>query len=211
MSVLLDIQDVEAGYRSNMTPVIDGVSFRAERGAALILIGKNGSGKSTLLRGLAGDPQVYCRGRVMFQGQAAVCDPHWWRRRSVLWIPQQGGTFEDLSVRENLELSVRWAGARRVDAALELFPDLSKLLARKAAHLSGGERRMLELAIITFLDSPAALFIDEPTAPLSLQNTTRFLRYVETLLDNGTAVVLATHKEELGTRAHEVVHIGGGA
>lgn len=202
---------MEAGYKSDRIPVIDKVSFRAERGSALILIGRNGSGKSTLLRALAGDPQVYLRGTVRFQGRTAVCDPHWWQQRSVLWIPQQGGAFEDLSVRENLELSSRWAGGRRIDAALELFPDLSKLLTRKAAHLSGGERRMLELAVVTFLVAPTALFIDEPTAPLSWQNSARFLKYVETLLDNGTAVILATHKDELGTRAHEVVQIGGEA
>jgi urea transport system ATP-binding protein len=209
LSALLDIEDVKAGYKSDMIPVIDKVSFRAERGTALILIGKNGSGKSTLLRALAGDPQVYFRGRVRFQGQTAVCKPHWWQKRSVLWIPQQGGSFEDLSVRENLVLAANWAGAPRIDAALQLFPDLSNLLMRKAAHLSGGERRMLELAVVTFLTSPAAIFIDEPTAPLSSQNSARFLKHVETLLDNGTAIILATHKDELGSRAHEVVYIGG--
>ena len=195
MSALLDIEDGEAGYKADLIPVVDKVSFRAEHGTALILVGRNGSGKSTLLRALAGDPQVYFRGRVRFRGQTAKCNPHWWQKRSVLWIPQQGGAFEDLSVRENLELAAQWAGGQRIDAALELFPDLSNLLMRKAAHLSGGERRMLELAVVTFLVSPTALFIDEPTAPLSLQNSIRFLKYVEALLDNGTAVILATHKD----------------
>lgn len=208
MSVVLEITDIEAGYQSDLVPVIKKVSFRAERGAVVTLIGKNGSGKSTLLRGLAGDPQVYLRGEVRFQGYLMKRNPHWWRQHSVLWIPQQGGAFEELSVNENLKLSAHWAGAQRIDAALQLFPDLEKLLTRKAMYLSGGERRMLELAIVTFVSLPTALLIDEPTAALSLRNATRFLEYVNTLLDNGTTVVLASHQEELSTRANQIVHIG---
>jgi ABC-type branched-subunit amino acid transport system ATPase component len=126
----------------------------------------------------------------------------------VLWIPQQEGAFEDLSVRENLALAAKWAGARTIDAALDLFPDLSRLLARKAKHLSGGERRMVELAVVTFLDLPAMLLADEPTAPLSSQNSIRFMTFVENLLDRGTAVIIATHNDEFASRKHQLLSFG---
>ena len=97
--------------------------------------------------------------------------------------------------------------ADSVARAYDLFPDLVTLACRKAMHLSGGERRMLELAVVALPDAPTLLLLDEPTAALSSENTERFVAFVRRSLEGGTAVVIATHKHDFREVKHRMVQL----
>jgi branched-chain amino acid transport system ATP-binding protein len=122
---------------------LHGVSLTIAQGEVTAVLGRNGAGKSTLLRAVAG----YLRtssGRIRWQGADITRAPI--RRRAaagVMLIPDEGGVFRTLTVRENLDL---FAAGRDLAPALDAFADLSTLARRRAALLSGGEQQMLALS-----------------------------------------------------------------
>jgi branched-chain amino acid transport system ATP-binding protein len=124
---------------------LHGVSLTIEPGEVTTLVGRNGAGKSTLLRTVAGNLRP-SSGRILWQGTDITRAPLSRRAAAgVMLIPDEGGVFRSLSVRENLEL---FAGRSHADLApaLEAFPDLRALSRRRAALLSGGEQQMLALS-----------------------------------------------------------------
>jgi ABC-2 type transport system ATP-binding protein len=160
---------------------------------ALALVGPNGAGKSTLLALLAGALEP-SGGRV--ERAAGV---------RVGWVPQRPAYYDRLTARENLSLFARLEGeadpAKLVERLLALFdvpPD------RPAATLSVGNRQRLNVAV-AFLGSPQVLLLDEPTAALDPGQRQRLWRTVETVREEGGAVVFATQNvEEIGAYASRV-------
>jgi len=122
---------------------LHGVSLGFAEGEVTAVLGRNGAGKSTLLRAVAG----YLRassGRVRWL-DSDITRSSVGRRAAagVMLIPDEGGVFRSLTVRENLDL---FAAGRDLAPALEAFPDLSTLSRRRVALLSGGEQQMLALS-----------------------------------------------------------------
>ena len=122
---------------------LHGVSLGFSQGEVTAVLGRNGAGKSTLLRAVAG----YLRpssGRVLWQGSDITRSSIGRRAAAgVMLIPDEGGVFRTLSVRENLEL---FAAGGDLTPAYDAFPDLRGLARRRAALLSGGEQQMLALS-----------------------------------------------------------------
>ncbi|MFL6112005.1 MAG: ABC transporter ATP-binding protein [Catenulispora sp.] len=122
---------------------LHGVSLTVEPGEVTAILGRNGAGKSTLLRTIDG----YLRpasGRVLWQGSDFTRAPIGRRAAAgLMLIPDDGGVFRTLTVRENLEL---FAAGADPAPAFEAFPDLIALSRRRAALLSGGEQQMLALS-----------------------------------------------------------------
>jgi len=115
----------------------------------------------------------------------------------VRWIPQAGSSFSELSVRENLELAAQAEGAANINGAIELFPAIESLLSRQVRHLSSGERKMTDLAVLAFLSEATLFWLDEPVASLSQYNAERFERFLGECVTAGTSVLLATHVRNL--------------
>ena len=160
--------DLVAGYDSS--PVLHGVSISVEPGEVVSIVGPNGSGKSTLLKGVVGLVQVLS-GAVLVGDQ----DVTGWRseriaRIGVGYVPQVDDVFAPLSVRENLEMGGYLLASREVAGAIErvlgVFPQLARMLGRRAGKLSGGERKMLAMGRALMLQ-PALVVLDEPTANLA--------------------------------------------
>jgi branched-chain amino acid transport system ATP-binding protein len=183
---------------------LHGVSLDFAEGEVTAVLGRNGAGKSTLLRAVAG----YLRtssGRIHWQGsditRASV------GRRSaagVMLIPDEGGVFRSLTVRENLDL---FAAGRDLAPALEAFPDLSTLSRRRVGLLSGGEQQMLALSR-ALLAPWRLLLVDELSHGLAPVLATRLYTVLSTLAaaHPDRAVVLAEpHPREalaLADRVH---------
>jgi branched-chain amino acid transport system ATP-binding protein len=183
---------------------LHGVSLDFAEGEVTAVLGRNGAGKSTLLRAVAG----YLRtssGRIHWQGsditRASV------GRRSaagVMLIPDEGGVFRSLTVRENLDL---FAAGRDLAPALEAFPDLSTLSRRRVGLLSGGEQQMLALSR-ALLAPWRLLLVDELSHGLAPVLATRLYTVLGTLAaaHPDRAVVLAEpHPREalaLADRVH---------
>jgi branched-chain amino acid transport system ATP-binding protein len=145
---LLEVEDLSATYGS--VRALSGVSFSVEKGAVLAVLGTNGAGKSTLARSLAG--LVPHGGRIRVGGKdLSRAAPHRRRREGLAYLPEQRGVFPDLSVIDNLRMSVRIEPSkaereRRMEAALDMFPALIQRKKQIAGTLSGGEQQMLALA-----------------------------------------------------------------
>ena len=165
---MLRTDALDAGYGAHL--VIKGVSISVGPGVILCLLGPNGAGKSTFLKALVGIARCSA-GRVVL-GDVDVTNERTevLATRGIAFVPQLDDVFGPLSVRENLEMGgyllPRPALRARVESILDEFPTLAPLAARRAATLSGGERKLLAAARALMLES-RFLLVDEPTAALS--------------------------------------------
>ncbi|MFF9897451.1 ABC transporter ATP-binding protein [Streptomyces longispororuber] len=152
-----------ARVRYGPLEALHGVSLAAPAPGLTVLLGRNGSGRTTALRALAGAVPL-SGGAVVWDGADVTrLRAHERARRGLCFVPDRQAVFGTLTVRENLEL----AHARGdVTAALEAYPELRPLLARRAGTLSGGEQRMLALSR-ALLSGARAVLADEPTQGMS--------------------------------------------
>jgi branched-chain amino acid transport system ATP-binding protein len=165
---LLAVRNLSAGY--GPITVLRDVSFSVEQGEICVILGSNGAGKTTTLRALSGFlPRL---GSIRFAGRDVTkTAPDAIARAGLGHVPQGRGTFNDLSVDDNLKLgAVRRRSAAGVardrDLVLGLFPRLGERLRQLAGHLSGGEQQMLAIAR-ALLAEPKLLLLDEPSLGLS--------------------------------------------
>lgn len=159
---MLEIENLQTGY--GRTQVISGVSLTIPDGAVVSVLGHNGAGKTTLLRAVVGLLKPMA-GRICLDGEdISALPPRRRVERGMAYVPQGQQSFGQLSVMENLQLVAdgRRNGAERVAEALDMFPALRPLLARRAGLLSGGQRQQLAIARALITD-PRLLILDEPT------------------------------------------------
>jgi len=161
-------EDITAGY--NGSPVVHGVSISVAPGEVVSIVGPNGSGKSTLLKSLVGIVEVMSGRVTVGDTEVTGWAPEEVVRAGVGYVPQVDDVFGPLTVRENLEMGgylLRPVDVgRRVEHVLELFPQLERMLRRRASKLSGGERKMLAMGRALMLE-PNIVVLDEPTANLA--------------------------------------------
>jgi branched-chain amino acid transport system ATP-binding protein len=177
---LLSVEDAHTYY--GQSHILEGISLYVEAGENVALIGRNGVGKTTTLRTVMGltPPR---EGSVRVRGEDVTGHPtHEIARRGVGWIPEDRRMFAQLSVQENLRVSVRETD--RIDAKLDrayaVFPDLAEMKGRKAGNLSGGQQQMLAIARGLVGDNDL-LLVDEPSeglAPLIVETVAEALRDV---------------------------------
>lgn len=154
----VSLRHARVGY--GPVEALHGVTLAAGPGLTLVL-GRNGSGRTTALRALAGTARL-SSGTVVWDGVDVTRVPAYERaRRGMCLVPERRAVFGTLTVRENLELA-----ARSWEAALDAYPPLEALLARRADTLSGGERRMLALSR-AFLARARVVLVDEPAQGMS--------------------------------------------
>jgi drug efflux transport system ATP-binding protein len=144
---------------------LDGVSASAARGAVTGLIGPDGAGKTTLMRLVAGLLRVDS-GRIAVFGIDVGRDPLAVQGR-LAYMPQCFGLYEDLTVRENLDLYADLQGVAPEErparyGELLHMTGLGPFTARLAGRLSGGMKQKLGLAC-TLVRPPELLLLDEPT------------------------------------------------
>ncbi len=177
------------------------VSFDIPRGSFVGILGPSGAGKSTLLNCLAG----YIRpghGRLLFDGSRSVFEgDNLDSYRSLLgYVTQDDVLYVDLTGRENLtfaaQLRLGSPGAARVPKAVQqaltevgLEADAEK----RAANLSGGQRKRLSVAI-ELLKRPRLLLLDEPSSGLDPASAAHEMEQLRTLASQGTTVVCTTHQ-----------------
>jgi ABC-2 type transport system ATP-binding protein len=173
---------------------LDGISLTVPTGSLLGVIGPSGAGKTTAIRILTGGLRP-TSGMVRVLGQ----DPQRFDRRTrarIGYMPQLFSLYPDLTAGENLDFVASmfgmlvWRRRRRVRSMLELL-DLWDTRKRRAADLSGGMQRRLELACALVHD-PAVLFLDEPTAGLDPMLRQTVWAELHRLRDLGRTIVVTT-------------------
>jgi branched-chain amino acid transport system permease protein len=175
--------------------VVSGVSLSVGEGEIVMLAGHNGAGKSTLLKAIAGQIRVR-DGRLALNGRQVELNG---RREGIGFVPQTGGTFGELTIAENLLLGGyvlrrrREELARRVDEALEPFPQLAGRLDDRAKHLSGGLQRQLAIAM-ALVPGHRLLLLDEPSIGLSPALVTSTLETIENITRARGLTVVVTEQ-----------------
>ena len=173
------------------------VSFEANAGEVLVLVGRNGAGKSTMMRAIMG-LMSGVTGEVRFDGVAITgLTPHEIARRGLGYVPEERRIFTDLTVAENLEVGRQPSRQSAIDAprwtvarVCELFPKLAEMLDRPGGQMSGGEQQMLTIAR-TLMGNPKAILLDEPSEGLAPIVVEHIARSVQALKREGLCVVLS--------------------
>jgi branched-chain amino acid transport system ATP-binding protein len=195
---------------------VDGVSFAIRPGELTGLIGPNGAGKTTLFDILAGDQAPTC-GRVLLRGRAVERDPAHTRLAAGLGrtfqIPRP---FAAMTVVENVMLGCQdhvgekawanWLYPRRVvrreaavlAQAMELlhFVTLDPHAHQPAAVLSGGQRKLLELARLLMAE-PSIVLLDEPAAGVAPALLDTIMERITDLNSRGVTFLIVEHNMEL--------------
>lgn len=197
----LEVNGLRSGYDG--VPVLKDLAFEV-KDEIFAILGANGAGKTTLLATLARliPPMA---GSIRFLGEDVTrLPPYETAARGIGYVPQERGTFPDLTVLENLNVGGmigRRSREERMDEVLELFPDLRGKAAQPAGTLSGGESRMVACARALMQD-PRVLLLDEPTAGLSPLYVDLFFDKIREIHQaRGVAIVLA---EQNATKALQV-------
>lgn len=190
-SVSIEFEHVVAGYKDFM--VLNDLSFQAAADAITLLIGPNGAGKSTVLKTMFGllKPRS---GRIRLNGEDITgASPKALLGKGLAFVPQGRNLFGQLSVIENLELGGITLGMaetrRRIPEVLELFPRVRERLSSRAASLSGGEQKQLEVGRALLL-RPKVLLIDEPSIGLSPMVVQDVFKLLRRLASEGTTVLM---------------------
>ena len=217
MSNLLKLTDITKSFAG--VRALRGVSFDLNAGEVHALVGENGAGKSTLIKIVTGAHQPDS-GTIEIGGQVVRHNsPILSRSRGVAVIYQQPALFPDLTVAENIALSlelrgslrpVRWS--RRREVARELLKRVGSDISPDAEvrHLTMPQQQLVEIA--KALGASAKIIImDEPTASLSDREVDHLFAVIHTLRKQGVGIIYISHRlEELGQIADRVTILRDG-
>jgi lipopolysaccharide export system ATP-binding protein len=184
--------------------VVDGVNITIQSGCVVGLLGPNGAGKTTTFYMTVGIIRPE-RGRVFIDSDEITDQPmHRRARKGIGYLPQEASVFSKLTVYQNIMLILetlplsRHEQKEKAEALLEEL-GIYRLRSQKAAQLSGGERRRLEISRALATD-PSFILLDEPFAgidPLAVIDIQNIIRH---LTGRGIGVLISDHnvRETLG-------------
>jgi branched-chain amino acid transport system ATP-binding protein len=189
---MLELREVVGGY--GKITILNRVSFAIPAGSITTVIGPNGAGKSTVFKAIFGLLAI-SSGQILLEGEEITgLRPRELIARGVTYVPQGRNVIPQLSVYHNLELGGVTAPDQalvreRVARVMEQFPALAEHRDRKAAELSGGQQKQLEVARALILD-PRLILIDEPSIGLSPLLVQEVFRTLQRLRDEGVTVLM---------------------
>lgn len=189
----LSIQNVTGGYSS--VPVLHNLNFSLESGEIVGLIGLNGAGKSTLIKHIIGIMLPF-EGEIVLNGHTLKNDIDDYRR-SFAYIPEMPVLYDELTLREHIEMTALAYGLT-VETAMEAAkPLLEKFrlwerLEWLPIHFSKGMKQKV-MIVCAFLLETALYIIDEPFLGLDPIAIHDFIDMMKQKRDNGSTILMSTH------------------
>jgi putative ABC transport system ATP-binding protein len=215
---MIKISDMEKFYRTEELEIValNKLSIEVEDGEFVAIMGPSGCGKSTLLNilGFLDDPDG---GSYVFNGMEVSrfnerkrADL---RKENVGFLFQNLNLIDDLTVFENVELPLIYAGlptsarAKRADEMLERMHVTER---RKSypQQLSGGQQQRVAIARAV-VNKPRMILADEPTANLDRDNAKQVMDLLNELNKEGTTIIMVTHLEEDAKYGNRVIRLPG--
>ena len=219
MGALIEFREVCKYYQMGDTTVkaADHISFQVQKGELIAIVGQSGSGKSTCMN-IIGCLDVPTSGTYLLDGQdvgqldkneLAVI-----RNKMLGFIFQQYNLLPKLTVQENVELSLLYAGVPAAERRERALAALNKVgLAAKAKNmpnqLSGGQQQRVSIARALAGD-PSVILADEPTGALDSRTSREVLSFLQQLNREGNTIVLITHDNSIAVRAQRIIRLQDG-
>ena len=219
MGHLIELKDVYKIYPMGDEEVhaLDGVSLTIDQGEFVAIVGQSGSGKSTAMN-IIGCLDVPTSGTYHLGGidvstmgddqQAEI------RNRMLGFIFQQYNLIPKLTVQENVELPLLYAGVPGEERHERAIRALERVgLADKRRHLpsqlSGGQQQRVSIAR-ALAGEPSVILADEPTGALDSRTGREVLHFLQKLNQEGDTVVLITHDNSIAVKARRIVRLQDG-
>ena len=221
--IKVKIKDISYYYEKKRK-IIDSFSVNIPKNSITAITGKSGTGKTTLIEiisGLAflgenfsGEIEYNFRNenkekedeKLLLYKNILERELYEIRKRMGIVFQNTGEQFFSGTVLEELEYNITKKYkiknrkskelSDRINEIAEIFGYDEKFLMKSPFVLSGGEKKMLGLALAVCLE-PEILILDEPTGALDYIMTIKFMQIVEKMKKNGTTVILVTHDENI--------------
>ena len=179
---------------------MEDLNINLQQGEILGLLGPNGVGKSTIFNIITGliKPNY---GSVYINNKNITDDPIFYRtkKHKIGYVPQYGGYFHDLTLRENLnaisEIVIEDKKLRdeKINLLISKF-ELEALQKIKAEFLSGGQKKRLVISL-ALLSDPQILLLDEPFAALDIMTIKNLQQIIVDLqTQNNISIILCDHQ-----------------
>jgi putative ABC transport system ATP-binding protein len=219
MTALIKLESIGKVFLTDEleTHALRDVQLEISKGEYLAIEGPSGSGKTTLLS-ILGLLDVPSSGRHHFgDREVASLDARErarLRNRDIGFVFQTFNLIGDLTVAENVELPLRYAGLdaterrRRVAAALERV-QMSHRKGHLPSQLSGGQQQRVAVARAV-VNEPKVVFADEPTGNLDSKSGDAVMDLLDELHAGGATICMVTHSREYAQRAHRAIHLFDG-
>ena len=180
--------------------ILEDLNLNLNQGEILGLLGPNGVGKSTIFNIIIGllKPNY---GSVFIEEKNVTNDPIFYRTKNykIGYVPQHGGYFHDLTLRENLkaisEIVIKDKKLRdeKINLLISKF-ELEPLQNIKAEFLSGGQKKRLVISL-ALLSNPKILLLDEPFAALDIMTIKNLQQIIVDLqTQNNISIILCDHQ-----------------
>jgi len=216
---IIQSENVAKVYRIGKVdvPALRGVSFTAEKGEFVSIVGPSGSGKSTLFYILGGLTRA-SSGRVVIDGadfaQLSDAQRTAMRKHKIGFVFQKFNLLPTLTARDNIEIARVISGRNGSDPAF--FNQVTQMLGiagrldHRPAEMSGGEQQRVALAR-ALINRPSIVLADEPTGNLDSQNSEIVLRMLrEANQKFGQTVLMITHNPEAAEIGDRIIHMRDG-
>ena len=216
---LIELRDIYKIYQMGDTEVraSDGVSLAIYEGEFVAIVGQSGSGKSTLMN-IIGCLDVPTEGQYFLKGEdvSEFTDDEQaeLRNKTLGFIFQQYNLIPKLTVQENVELSLLYAGLPAEERATRALRQIERVgLSGKEknlpSQLSGGQQQRVSIARALAGD-PSVILADEPTGALDSRTSREVLDFLQKLNGEGNTIVLITHDNSIAQEAKRVVRVADG-
>jgi branched-chain amino acid transport system ATP-binding protein len=177
--------------------VLERVSLDVNENEIVGLAGSNGAGKSTIMNTIAGIKKPESGG-IRFLGKNIIDSPARHRRRmGMALVPQEENVFPQMSVEKNLDVAGHFLQANQkpqeMNYVFELFPALKERREQSAGSLSGGEQRMLAIAM-GLVAGPSLLLIDEPSIGLAPKLVSKLFNALKTIKSHRSISMLVAEQ-----------------